>query len=336
MDNPTIAVDVMGGDNAPDSILDGVRLACEEYDVDLLLVGPEDLIRDFYDGDLPGGDRLRIRHASETIRMDENPLKAIRRKKDSSLNRAADAVKDGDAHALVSAGNTGAVHACTKIKWGVQERVDRPAIATLMPSRKGGYSVLIDVGANVDSDPHQLVQFGAMGSVYSELVLGVDDPTIGLLNLGIEEMKGNNLTKQAFSQFQNQPLNFYGNVEGRDIINGTTDVIVCDGFVGNIALKLSEGVAETIFDFIRDEIERSFRAKLGGMLLKPYFKNLKEMVDYSEYGGAPLLGLNGGCIISHGSSNPNAIKNAIRVARLSMSKECNRIIGERLQTLEFS
>ncbi len=334
MQDPTIAVDVMGGDRAPESVLEGAQQALEETGVRLLLVGSEEIIRNHFGSDLPE-DRVTVRNATQTIRMDEHPLKAIRRKKNSSLNVAADCVKEGRAEALVSAGNTGAIHACTKIKWGVQQHVDRPAIAALLPNRKGSHSILIDAGANVDCAPNQLVQFGAMGAVYAEIVLGRESPTIGLLNLGIEEMKGNNLTKEAFSLFQDQPLNFYGNVEGRDIIHGTTDVIVCDGFVGNIALKLSEGVAETIFEFIRDELETSFRARLGGMLLGPNFRELKQLVDYTEYGGAPLLGLNGGCIISHGGSNPKAIKNAIRVARLFTEQECNRLIGDRLQTLDF-
>ncbi len=331
-----VAIDVMGGDNAPESVLGGVRQALDEYgNIRLLLVGNEGIIRRQMEGYTPKRGDYEVRHAPESIGMDEDPILAVRKKKQSSLILAADSVKEGENEVMVSAGNTGAIMAATKIKWGVQEKVKRPAIASLIPTRRNRYSVLIDVGANVDCSPEQLVQFGVMGGVYSEAILGREDPSIGLLNLGHEAMKGSDQVKEAYELFQRQPLNFYGNVEGGDVVSGTTDVVVCDGFVGNIALKLSEGVAETLFRFIQDKIEETIRGRIGGMLLKPDFKELVKLIDYSEYGGAPLLGLNGGCIIAHGGSSPKAIKNAIRVSRIFVEKDCNAQIGERMQTLQL-
>jgi glycerol-3-phosphate acyltransferase PlsX len=333
MPDISIAVDVMGGDNAPASVVEGARLALDEFDLELILAGPEDLLHDEFDDFSPDRGQYEIRHADETIEMDDDPIQAVRQKKNSSLHVAADAVSEGDAQALVSAGNTGAVMAGTKLKLGVQEHVDRPAIATQLPTEQGDHSILIDSGANVDCTPQQLLQFAVMGSVFAERVLGKDDPSIGLLNLGTEVMKGNEQVKKAFELFQDQPIRFTGNVEGQDVLSGNTDVIVCDGFVGNIALKLSEGVASTIFNFLKDKIDGSLRGWLGGALLKPMFKELLETIDPAEYGGAPLLGLNGGCIISHGSSSPKAIKNAIHAAQLFVLNDCNEEIGERMTTL---
>lgn len=332
-----VALDVMGGDNAPRVELDGARKALVEDQLDLLLVGPEDRIRESL-GDLPAGSgTYDVLHASEYIRMDENPVKAVRKKKDASLLVAADAVEEGRADVLVSAGNTGAVMAATKIKWGVQKNIDRPAIGTLLPVVKenGGHNILIDAGANVDSTPEQLAQFGLMGQVFSETVLSNRSPSVGLLNLGGEARKGNKLTREAFDLLQDQPYDFIGNIEGGEIVTDAADVIVCDGFAGNIALKVGEGVTGTVFDFLRQKIRSSLRGKLGGWLLKPIFKSLKGLVDPSEYGGAPLLGLREGCIIAHGSSSPKAIKNALGEARLFVENNCNQVIGERIGTLNL-
>lgn len=338
MSSYRVALDVMGGDNAPEVELEGARRALVEEGLDLLLVGPSDTIESRMNS-LPDHDgHYEIQHASETIGMDENPVDAVRHKKDSSLLVAADAVDDGRADVLVSAGNTGAVMASTKIKWGVQKSVRRPAISTLIPivGEGGGHCIMIDVGANVDSTPEQLVQFALMGVVFSETVLDADDPSVGLLNLGGEARKGNKLTKKAFDLLEKQPLNFYGNVEGEDIPRGKTDVIVCDGFVGNVTLKVGEGLTETLFSYLKEEIKSSWRGTLGGWLLKPIFSQLKEFVDPSEYGGAPLLGLQKGCIIAHGSSSPKAIKNALGEASTLVETNCNEKIGERIETLNFS
>lgn len=336
MSEVTVAVDVMGGDNAPGAELAGVKAALEEYELKLLLAGPKDLIerRLGDNSDVPG--TYEVLPASERIEMDENPITAVRQKKDSSLLVAADSVQAGRARAMVSAGNTGAVTVATKVKWGVRELVDRPAIATLFPTADDDYTILIDVGANSDCTPRQLVQFGLMGVVYSEIVLDKDEPSVGLLSLGEEAVKGNELTKQAFELFEQQPLNFIGNIEGDQINEGLVDVIVCDGFVGNVVLKLSEGLAETLFEFIKEGVESSLRTKLGGFLLKPVFKDFARTIDAAEVGGAPLLGLNGGCIIAHGDSSPKAIKNAIRVAKLFIQEDFNAKIGQRMPTLNFS
>lgn len=328
-----VALDVMGGDHAPDVELEGARRAMEKDGASLLLVGPRDRIRSEFQDDPPGAGTYEILHASDHIRMHENPVEAVRNRKDASLLVAAQAVAEDRADVLVSAGNTGAVMVATKIRWGVQKNVERPAIATLMPQGREDYAVLIDVGANVDCTPFQLLQFGMMGVVYSETVLEKNNPTVGLLNLGGEARKGNRLTKKSYDLFQDQPLNFVGNVEGGEITGGTTDVIVCDGFVGNIALKLSEGVAESILTLMKEFIGESLRGRMGAWLMKPVFEDLLEVIDSSEYGGAPLLGLNDGCIIAHGSSSPKAIQNAIAKAGLFVKNECNSIIGDRMTTL---
>lgn len=336
MSEVTVAIDVLGGDNAPESVLAGVEAALAEYELNLLLAGPGDLIEDRLGSNPEGPGSYDILPATERIGMDEDPISAVRQKKNSSLAVAADSVKEGAARAMVSAGNTGAVTVATKLKWGVRDLVDRPAIATLFPTADDGYTILIDVGANSDCTPRQLVQFGLMGIVYSEIVLDKENPSVGLLNLGEETVKGNKLTKEAFELFEDQPLNFIGNIEGDQINEGVVDVIVCDGFVGNVVLKLSEGLAETLFDFIKKGVKSSLRTRLGGYLLKPVFKDFAQTIDAAEVGGAPLLGLNGGCIIAHGDSSPKAIKNAIRVARLFIRRNFNAKIGNRMPTLNLS
>ncbi len=336
MDKVAIAVDVMGGDNSPEAELAGVEEALREYDLHLLLVGPESRIKSRLTRQAGLRGSYEVVNATERVGMSENPLSAVRQKKDSSLVVAVDSVKEGRAQAMVSAGNTGAVTVATKIKWGVRELVERPAIATLFPTRSDDYTIIIDVGANSDCTAWQLVQFGLMGAVYSEIVLGKDAPSVGLLNLGEESLKGNELTRKAHELFVEQPLNFAGNIEGNRITDGQVDVIVCDGFVGNIVLKLSEGLAGYLRDFIKDGIYSSLRTKLGGLLLKPVFDDFEQMIDAAEIGGAPLLGLNYSCIIAHGNSSPKAIKNAIRVASICVKEKYNAQIGERMHALNHT
>jgi glycerol-3-phosphate acyltransferase PlsX len=254
--------------------------------------------------------------------MDEKPTVALRKKKDSSARVAADLVHDGTAVGLVSAGNTGAVMAICKMVIGVVPGVDRPALATVLPSLKG-HAVLLDVGANVSCKPHHLVQFAVMGHLFSRKIVGVANPRVGLMSVGEEESKGTDLTKVVHKALKELQLNFIGNVEGRDIYNGRADVIVCDGFTGNVALKTSEGLIEAVLKLLRDELSSNLQAKLGALLSQQSFKRLKKRLDYSEYGGAPLLGLKGVSIICHGRSSSNAIKNAIRVAKEFAENQVN-------------
>jgi glycerol-3-phosphate acyltransferase PlsX len=245
--------------------------------------------------------------------MGESPSQALRRKRDSSLRVAAELVRDGDASAFISAGNTGAAMAVAMFVVGVLRGVDRPAIAAVLPNLKR-FAVLLDVGANVDPKPWHLFQFAVMGNVYARDILGIERPRVGLLSVGEEEGKGNELTKEAYEQLKDSSLNFVGNVEGRDIYNGHCDVIVTDGFTGNVALKISESLAEMVGAMIREELMRDVRSRMGAALAKPAFDRFKKRVDYAEMGGAPLLGIDGAAIICHGASPVKAIKNAVRVA----------------------
>jgi glycerol-3-phosphate acyltransferase PlsX len=252
-------------------------------------------------------------HASEVITMEETAAQSFRRKRDSSIRVAARLVREGKADGFISAGNTGAVMTTAKIVLGALEGVDRPALAQVFPTSQGTAAVLLDVGANVDCKPHHLEQFAIMGEVYYRVIFGVERPRVGLLSIGQEEHKGNELTREAFQRFKQLPLNFVGNVEGRDLYNGRVEVIVCDGFIGNVALKISEGLVETVSSLLKEALSSTLSSKVGYVLSRRAFQNFKKRVDYSEYGGAPLLGVRGVCIICHGGSNSNAIKNAIRV-----------------------
>jgi glycerol-3-phosphate acyltransferase PlsX len=256
---------------------------------------------------------LEIRHASQVVGMGESPSQALRRKRDSSLRVAAQLVKDGEAAAFVSAGNTGAAMAIAMFVIGVLPGVDRPAIAAVLPNHRR-FTVLLDVGANVDPKPWHLLQFAVMGHVYARDILGYDNPRVGLLSVGEEEGKGNELTREAYDQLKDSSLNFVGNVEGRDIYNGRCDVVVTDGFTGNVALKISESLVETLGAMIKEELTRDIRSKVGAALALPAFARFKRRVDYTEMGGAPLLGIDGAAIICHGASPVKAIKNAVRVA----------------------
>jgi glycerol-3-phosphate acyltransferase PlsX len=302
----------MGGDHGPAVVVEGAVAAVREFDASVVLVGDKAAIeRELTRLGAPSG--LEIRHASQVVGMGESPSQALRRKRDSSLRIAAELVRDGEASAFVSAGNTGAAMAVAMFVVGVLRGVDRPAIATVLPNLKG-HSVLLDVGANVDPKPWHLFQFAVMGNVYARDILGIERPRVGLLSVGEEEGKGNELTKEAYEQLKDSSLNFLGNVEGRDIYNGHCDVIVTDGFTGNVALKISESLAEMVMAMIREELTRDTRSKVAAALARPAFERFKKRVDYAELGGAPLLGIDGASIICHGSSPVKAIKNGVRVA----------------------
>jgi glycerol-3-phosphate acyltransferase PlsX len=307
-----IAVDAMGGDHGPAVVVEGAVAAVREFGASVVLVGDKTAIeRELTRLGTTSG--VEIRHASQVVGMGESPSQALRRKRDSSLRIAAELVRDGEASAFVSAGNTGAAMAVAMFVVGVLRGVDRPAIAAVLPNLKG-HSVLLDVGANVDPKPWHLFQFAVMGHVYARDILGIGRPRVGLLSVGEEEGKGNELTKEAYEQLKDSSLNFLGNVEGRDIYNGHCDVIVSDGFTGNVALKISESLAEMVGAMIREELMRDTRSRLAAALARPAFDRFKRRVDYAEMGGAPLLGIDGGSIICHGSSPVKAIKNAVRVA----------------------
>lgn len=311
-----IALDAMGGDYAPEKIVLGAIEAVKQYHCDVVLVGDEQKIKKVLaDNNALNHPRLIVHHASEVIEMDEHPGAAVRRKKDASVVVATRLVREGECSAVVSAGSTGAAVAAALFGLGRLKGIERPAIATPMPTLHGA-TVLLDSGANVDSKPRHLLQSAIMGSIYAEYVLNIKRPKVGLLNIGEEETKGNEQVLTALPLLKGlHTINFIGNVEGRDIPKGTADVVVCDGFVGNVVLKFGESLASAIIRLVKDEIERSgFITKLAAVMIKPALKRLMKKLDYAEYGGAPLLGVNGGCIICHGSSDALAIKNAIRVA----------------------
>jgi len=322
-----IALDAMGGDYAPATTVEGAIEAVTDYkDISVVLVGDEKQIKAELDKKNVNGLPITIKHASETVEMDDAPLAALRRKKDSSIRVAVDTVKAGEADAILSAGNSGVVMATAIFVLGKLPGVERPGIATVMPGLKHHF-VLLDVGANVDCKPSHLYQFAIMGETYAKYILNIDRPKIGLLSIGEEDAKGNELTKEAFKLIKNSHVNFMGNIEGQDIYTGEADVVVCDGFVGNITLKVSEGLAKTISKMLKKEIIDSASAKLGGLFFKSAFKNFKRKTDYSEYGGAPLLGVTKPCIMSHGRSSAKAIKNAIRVANVFHQKKILDIIS---------
>ena len=311
-----IAVDAMGGDYAPEEIVLGAIHAVREYKYDVVLVGDEQKIRRVLQQyDAKESDRLSIVHASEVIEMGEHPVQAVRKKKDASIVVATRLVRDGQCDAVVAPGSTGAAVTAALLGLGRIAGIGRPCIATPIPSKKG-ITVLLDSGANSNSKPKHLVEAAIMGSHYAKYILGIDKPQVGLLNIGEEVTKGNELCQRTYPLLEKlKTISFYGNVEGRDIPNGTVDVVVCDGFVGNVILKFGESMAMFIYRLVKQAIKNSgFIAKLGALAIYPALKSLKKRLDFTEYGGAPLLGVNGSFIICHGSSKAKAIKNAIRVA----------------------
>ncbi len=326
-----IAVDAMGGDHAPLVNVDGAVAAAREHGIATLLVGRtaelEKLLREAgY-----GGPEIEIVEAPEVVTMDEPATAAIRKKRNSSIRVAANCVRDGRAQGLVSAGHTGAAMVSAKMVVGTIEGVDRPALATVLPNLTG-HSLLLDVGANPDAKTPHFREFAVMGSIYAELAFGKKKPSIGLMSIGEEDSKGTDRTKEAFKVLKETGLNFIGNVEGRDVFNGTVDVIVTDGFTGNVILKVSEALAEMVENLLREEIKRTLQASVGFLLSKSAFRRFKQRLDYSEYGGAPLLGVKGCVIICHGRSSAKAVKNAIRFAaefsRQNLAEKIQQQIAE--------
>jgi glycerol-3-phosphate acyltransferase PlsX len=323
----TIAVDAMGGDHAPRAEVEGALLAVRELGVRVVLVGIEATVRQELNRHRHRGMPIEIVNATEIITMTDSPSQAFRRKKDSSLHVAAKMVRDGKADALVTAGNTGAAMTVARFVLGTLPSVDRPALAAPFPNMREKVTIILDVGANVDSKPLQIEQFAVMGEIYYRAIWGVKKPRVALLSIGEEEMKGNELTREAAALLKQTALNFVGNVEGRDVFRGNVDVIVCDGFIGNVALKISEGLVEHIGGMLKKAIKSSLTSQLGYALSKSAFDSFRKRTDYSEYGGAPLLGVRGITVIGHGRSNPNAIKNAIRVA----NELCRSRVNEKIE-----
>ena len=326
---PKIAVDAMGGDHAPAVVVEGALLAAQDVDAELILVGDklaveQECLR--IGGKLP---RLSIINATQTVSMDESPSVALR-KKDSSMKVAFEMIKRGEAQAVVSAGNSGAMMAIGMLVIGTLPQVTRPAILAIVPGTSKG-TIIIDAGANVDCKPRQLLQFGIIGSVYAERGLGIVNPRVGVLSNGEEDSKGNELTRAASELLDSAPVNYVGYVEGRDFFNGKVDVIVCDGFTGNVALKTMEGVASFAGEILKSGFEKSWLSRLGYLLTRQSLRHAYRKLDYAEYGGARLLGLDGVAIVAHGGSTALAIKNAIRVASESVSQNVNGHISSALE-----
>lgn len=355
-----IAIDAMGGDLAPGATVGGAYRAASEDGVSVLLVGDRDRIRRELDALIDGGpedlelqdrdrgasaeasggerpagdpaDRIEIVHAPEVVGMDEPATTPIRKKPRSSLRVCAELVKEGRARAMVTAGNTGAAMIAAKMVMGTLPGVDRPALAAVMPNAVGR-TVLLDVGANVDAKPAYLRQFAVMGHFYAQEVLGIRSPKIGLMSIGEEEGKGSDLTREVYKVLETTGLNFVGNVEGRDVFSGAVDVIVSDGFVGNVVLKSAEALADLMNHMLKQELARSSRTRMGYVLAKPGFDRFRRRVDYREYGAAPLLGVQGGCFIGHGRSGPKAVRSALRRAREFVEADLDRKIREKLVEL---
>lgn len=330
---PRIALDAMGGDHAPKSEVEGAVLAARTYgdEFQIVLVGDEQAIRARLSPDEQARLGIEIVHAGETIGMGESAPSAYRKKPDASIVVATKLLKERKVDGLVSAGNTGAVVTCSLLGLGRLAGVDRPAIASIVPTPTG-HCLLLDVGANSDTKPIHLYQFAVMGKVYAERVYQVERPKVGLLNIGEESSKGSDLTQQGFKLLDDARghVNFIGNVEGRDILTGAADVVVCDGFTGNVILKFAESVVGMVVGTLRSELEKSLRFRLGALLLRPVFRKLRNKLNYEEYGGAPLLGVDGVVVIGHGRSTAKAIMNAVRVAATSAREGVDHKIGEEL------
>ncbi len=321
----------MGSDRAPKPEIEGVLAAVREQDVKILLVGREPEVRLALDRHGAADDpRIEIVHASEAITMDDKAAQAVRAKRDSSMRVGLRLVRDGKAQGFITAGNTGAAMATAKMVLGTLPGVERPALAAVFPTATGAAAILLDVGANVDCKPSNLEQFAIMGETYCRGMFGMERPRVGLLSIGEEETKGNELTRQTFALLKQLPINFIGNVEGRDIYTGKVDVLVCDGFVGNVALKTSEGVARLVRYQLKKSLKATLLRQINSFMLRNAFGEFRKTMDHTEYGGAPLLGVKGACVIGHGSSNANAIKNAIRVTREFVEHGVNQKIAEEL------
>ena len=327
-----IALDAMGGDFGPPNLVAGAALALREYPriSKLFLVGDTAQIEVELRKLGCNDSRIEIVHSTQVVDMSDRAWSAVRRKKDSSVSRAVDLVKRGQANAIVSAGHTGAAVAASMIKLRTLPGIYRPGIAAVLPTETNVF-VLMDAGANIDARPEHLLQYAFMGSVYSSHVLGYKNPTVGLISLGEEDVKGNEMTKEVFKMLKKSSLNFVGNIEGRHLFEDPVEVVVCDGFVGNVILKTCESISVAIFQWLKHELSRTPMRKLGAFLARESFRTIKDKTNYEEYGGSPLLGVNGICIIAHGSSTPLAIKNALRVAAESIEHQVNPHIIEEVQ-----
>ncbi|KPU43949.1 phosphate acyltransferase [Oxobacter pfennigii] len=325
-----VVIDGMGGDNAPSAVVEGSVLAVSEYDIHIIIVGDSKLIEQELNKHTYDKSKIEVIHTSEVISTNEAPVMAIRRKKDSSMAVGMKLVKEGKAEAFISAGSTGALLAGALFIIGRIKGIDRPALAPILPGKNGGYMV-VDVGANTDCKPKHLLQFAKMGSIYFKQVLKAENPKVGLVNIGTEEEKGNELTKETFGLLKDSGLNFVGNVEPREIPAGDIQVLVCDGFVGNTILKMFEGTAYLLLDALKEEFMSTAISKVGALLLKSSFKRFKKKFDYTEYGGAAFLGVEGAVIKAHGSSNAYAIKNAVRQAKLFIENDTLGKISESIK-----
>lgn len=325
-----IVVDAMGGDYAPEVIVKGAVAAVKEYNAQVTLVGDEGKIRFLLKKAKYTEDNIVVHHAEEVIEMSESAATSVRRKRNSSIVVGINLVKEGKGDAFFSAGNTGAVVCAATLGLGLLPGIERPGIAIITPTLKG-ISLILDVGANIDPKPSQLLQYGIMADAYFRYILNTPNPTVGLLNIGEEETKGTDFVKETHELLSNSKLNFIGNIEGKDLFSGKSDIIICDGFVGNIALKVTESVAETMQVFLKKHLLSNLLGKIGVLFLKPNLLRFKKDLDYAEYGGAPLLGVNGVVIIGHGRSNVKAVKNAIRVAKEEVERQVNQKILEAIR-----
>jgi glycerol-3-phosphate acyltransferase PlsX len=330
-----IIVDAMGGDNAPDVVIRGAKAAVEEFNTEVVLVGDENQIKALLKKYKAENPLISVHHSTEVIGMSEPAAASVRKKRNSSIVAGLELVKEGQGDAFFSAGNTGAVVCAATLSLRMLPGIERPGIGIVVPSLKG-LSLIIDIGANINPKPNQLLQYGIMADLYYKHILKRPNPRVGLLNIGEEETKGTEFMKETFDLLSNSSLNFIGNVEGRDLFSGKCEIIVCDGFVGNVALKVSESVAEAIQVFLKRHLLSNIWGKLGLLFLIPSLKKFKKEIDYSEYGGAPLLGIDGIVIIGHGRSNVNAIKNAIRVAKEEVDRKFNEKISQAIQPRQAS
>lgn len=324
-----IVIDAMGGDNAPAASVEGALLAAKEWkDTEIVLVGDETAIAPYLGNERPVN--LTVQHASEVITSDDEPVRAVRRKKDASMVVAGRMLREGSADAMISAGNTGALMTTGLLVVGRMHGIERPALAPMIPTIDDKGMLALDLGANMDAKPEHLAQYALMGSIYRQKVQGIERPRVGLLNVGTEPGKGNELTKVAYPLLEKLPIHFVGNVEARDILMGTCDVLVCDGFAGNILLKSVEGAAGAIFALLKEQFSSSLKTKLAAAMLMPELRSLKGKLDYKEHGGAPLLGLSRLVVKSHGSADANAIKNAVRQARIAIENQLVESISKEI------